>query len=715
MGHKYSYIATIILAAILLSGSSAIKGSFRIYQPDGTSFMAVLKGDEFGKVLMTTDGCAVIKDDDGFYRYAYFNPDGSKESSGYQVGVETPSLVLYSCRNIPWNMIRQKASVSRQERRVRSIAKPVTAATRSASTQSRNCLFILAQFQDVSFMNESTRRQDIMNIVNKEGNNSLLDYLNDQFQGSYEFHFTVGPIVTLSKDHDYYGKNNEDKAGQDLRPQELVREACILSDPFVDFSQFDDDDDGIVDNVFVIVAGKSEAEGGDPDCIWPHQWYVPNLVLDGTRVWTYALSTELTVQSRNSNGQLVWGLTNIGTLCHEYSHTLGLVDFYDTDEEGSGGISNGMWGSTDLMDSGNFNNNGKTPPYYNAVDREILGIGRRETMETGTYTLEPVNEEGHYLILENPNDSAEFFLFECRAQRSWDAYIGGSGLAIYHVDMSNRNAGWSDDAGKEVTARYRWENDEVNCNPKFECADMMETSSSAINVSQAFFPYRTVNSFNGNSSPSFTFNDGTPSPLAIANITRRGTSVSFVVYNSSEVVPNVLGLKAEVYQDAAIITWQSDVPDFTGNANVSWGETSGSRKSVVVEPYDNGMYSLTLEGLSPTTPYTVEVSFERNSVTGEIAVSDFLTKASQDGRKPFIYLEYLSGSRQGGKFLPGTGLPLRVFNAIGSSVSWTYDGRSVSPDGSGYFHPSSSGTLKAVVSRPDGTRDILAKEIVFTQ
>lgn len=712
MKKRFTVISTIILIALVVSGSSAVRGTFLMYQPDGSSFLATLRGDEFGKVLRTTDGCAITKGGDGYYHYAYFNSDGTIESTGYKVGSQVPSIVLASCRMIPWETIGTRAAEGRAERRASLRTRP-RIQTRSATPVKKHCIIILAQFPDLAFQDEAGRRQEFVDLICKEGSNSMLDYFNDQFQGSYEFHFTVGPIVTLSKDHSYYGKNNESKAGQDTNPQELVREACILSDPYVDFSNFDDDGDDVVDNVFVIVAGKSEAEGGDADYMWPHQWYVPSLILDGKRIWTYALSTELTVRSRNSSGQLVWGLSTIGTLCHEYSHTLGLEDYYDTDAEGSGGEADGMWVSTALMDGGNFNNMGRTPPYYNAVDREMLGIGKPEPMTTGTYTLEPVSIGGRYLILENPKDKDEFFLFECRAQKGWDTYIGGYGLAIYHIDMSGNRAGWSDAAKKEVTALYRWENNEVNCNPSFECADMMETSSGALDVRQAFFPYRNINSFNSKSSPAFRFNDGTESPYAIAGISCNGDNVSFTVYNSSDIVPNAVDIKGEIYQDAAILTWQSDVEGFGGPATVSWGETSGSRRTVSVNPYEAGKYSLTLEGLSPTTAYTAEISFVKNEVAGEVSEINFLSKARQDGKKPFIYLDYLSGNRSGGKFLQGTGLPLRVYNAIGEKVSWTYDGASVSTDGSGYFHPSKSGVLKATVHHSDGTSDILSKEIVF--
>ena len=705
-------LLTVLLAAffcVQAFGSAPRKGAFLMYQPDGTSFMARLHGDEFMKVLTTSDGYAVNKGTDGYYYYASFLPDGSRVSSGHKVGSDAPSSALDASRAIPWRALRSNASRLRMDRRDALRSQP---GTRAASSQ-KHCIVILAQFPDISFIGGESRRSDFETIINKEGANSVLDYFKDQFQGQYEFEFDIGPIVTVSRNHDYYGKNEDDKAGQDSNPQELVREACTLSDSQVDFSRYDDDGDGVVDNVFVIVAGKSEAEGADSDCMWPHQWYVPNLNLDGKRIRSYALSTELTVKSQNSSGQLVWGLCSIGPFCHEYAHILGLEDYYDTDEEGSGGLSNGLWGSTALMDGGNFNDNGDTPPYLNALDRHILGIGRPEEMKLGSVTLEPVNRNGRYLILENPSNPEEFFIFECRTNKGWDAFIGGTGLAIYHVDMSQNEAGYSDDAGKVVTANYRWENNEINCNPSFECADMIETSSSAMDVRQAFFPYKTITSFNQNSSPAFKFKDGTPSPLAISGIKVTGENVSFIVYNSSDVVPKATDLLTEVYQDAAILSWGSDVEDYTGDATVSWGKTSGSMTSVKVSPYEKGKYSITLEGLSPTTAYTVNISFERNEVIGDTVTSDFLTKALQSDGKPFIYLEYLSGIRSGGVFPAGTGLPLRVYNAVGEKISWSYDGTTVQTDDSGYFHPTKSGILKAIVYHSDGSQDILYKEIII--
>ena len=152
---------------------------------------------------------------------------------------------------------------------------------------------------------------------------------------------------------------------------------------------------------------------------------------------------------------------------------------------------------------------------------------------------------------------------------------------------------------------------------------------------------------------------------------------------------------------------------YDGEATVSWGKSSSGTKSVKVSPYSEGKYSLTLEGLSPTTAYTVDIRYDRGPISGDTKTIDFLTKASHEGGKPYIYLEYLSPYRTGGRFPSGVGLPLRVFNAIGKKVDWSYDGISVNVDGSGYFHPTKSGILKAVVHNADGSKDILSKEIII--
>ena len=664
--------------------------------------MAKLEGDEFCRILTTVEGHAIARASDGYYQYAFYNQDGTKDCSGYRVGEKTPSLILGESMAIPYKRLGEIAL----EKRL-SAMKRTSPATRASGTVRTNCAILLVQFPDLEFQG-STRKEDFTKLIKEKA----LEYFDDQFQGQYEFNFVIGDIVTVSRKHDYYGSN--DSEGNDAHVQELIREACTLSDASIDFSQLDGDSDGKVDNVFIFVAGKSEAEGGGEECIWPHQWYYQgSLTLDGKKIETYAIATELSIRYNTSTGRYTWVMTEIGTFCHEYSHTLGLYDMYDTDGKGSGGTSDALWYSTSLMDGGCYNDSGKTPPYYDAIDRECLGIGKPEPLHSGTWTLEPVNENGRYAILENPANEYEFFLFECRTEEGWDAYIGGRGLAIYHVDMTDRISGYSDYMERNVTAVERWYYNEVNANPSFQCADMVETDVNSYSVVQAFFPYKNRNSFTPETSPAFRFNDGTDSDFSITDIKISGRNVTFKVHNSKEVIPNVTDVSYETYQDAMIITWESDIEDYEGPCTVTWGKTEGPKTEAQVEPYSPGQFALRLEGLSPTTSYTAEIQFILEYGAGESATVDFLTRSYKEGNKPYIYLEYLSGKRSGGRFEKGTGLPLVAFNSVGQTVSWFYDGSPVRPDGSGYFHPGNSGTLKAVIDHSDGSRTILIKQITL--
>ena len=57
----------------------------------------------------------------------------------------------------------------------------------------------------------------------------------------------------------YYGANSTD--GEDLRAGAMIAEACLWAkQQGVDFSKYDWDNDGEVEQVFVLYAGKGEPE-----------------------------------------------------------------------------------------------------------------------------------------------------------------------------------------------------------------------------------------------------------------------------------------------------------------------------------------------------------------------------------------------------------------------------------------------------------------------
>lgn len=692
----------LLCTAVQLSAIPARKGTYTYTQPDGVSFQVLLDGDEFDRRVTTADGCAVIRDADGYYCYAYYDRDGLKHSSGVRVSTTSRfTAAAAAARDIPYGAIRARAAHKRAEVSVmrRASLRKYGPATK-AGTPKNKALIVLAQFPDLKFTYRKKNFEDMLSGSNYTYNGatgSALKYFNDQFGGACEFEFVVSDIVTLSRGYAYYGANDEN--GDDEYAPEAVAEACRLVDPSINFADFDMDGDGVVDNVFVFVAGRDEAEGAGEDHIWSHQFGLEpagiKLDLDGKRVNTYAISTE--ISTLNS-----WetAFTTIGTFCHEFSHCLGLNDLYDTDYEGSEGECATIWRPTSLMNGGNYNNNGNTPPNYNALELETLGLGKEEVLEIGEHSLPALSDEKRFFRSDTDTDN-EYFLFECRAATGWDKYIGGSGMLIYHIDKSHNKAGYSDYLEDNVEAWMRWDFNEVNCNPGHQCADIIEALPSARDVSQIFWPNGQHNSFTPDTDPSFKFWSGEISTISVTDIRKDGNGVTF-----SAVGPLAIE-KVEEFQDAAIVLWTA-----TGGVEeclISITGPDGKAREYSAGPYADGCFSYIFEGLQPKTAYKVSVCTRENR-TKKVSTG-FTTKGYYSDGYPFIYLN--SADRYSdGTFKAGSKMPLRVFNARGAAkVEWRYNAKTLTDDGSGYYTVNGGGIITATVHYEDGTTDIISKTI----
>ena len=554
MGKKFIIIAFLLIQALSLSvnydsmARPARTGKIAFMQPDGSSFVGSITGDEFFRLKMTETGESIIRDEDGWWCYAYFDSEGRRFSSGVKVGTNDAAAKSAS-RNIPYSFLMQKASERRrifegEFQKRREYFKSHSVFTKAGGTPTvKHGIIILAAFSDVPFTYTKAEIEAMVcqaGYTNSSGApGSAKDYFDAQFGGLYELEFEVSDIVTLPKKRSYYGEND---SNGDLHPDEMVSDACKLAyKNGVRFAKYDYDGDGEVDTVFVIFAGEDEAETGNDDCIWDHSWVVSDKpTIDGVRIYTYACASELGVEF-NSQGNITGKyLARIGTFCHEYSHTFGLADLYDTDYSDNNGTSEALWVSTGLMDGGNMNNKGFNPPNWNAVDRMQLKIGNCMELTPGQHNLRPINENGDYYRLESGTEG-EFFLIECRSnQNEWDKYIGGSGLLVYHIDQTK-------------TSVWNYYNS-VNANPTHQYADLIEPtkgmrssylyqgdfSFNPINytphynaLNTLFWPYSTKTSLDA--SYAFSTWYGTTVGVKVENIRLESDgSISFTVSESDE-------------------------------------------------------------------------------------------------------------------------------------------------------------------------------------
>ena len=724
----------IFLLSQVLSASPARKGLLNLRQPDGTTVQAYLTGDEHGHLVRTPDGCSLVQDADGWWCYARYDYYGHRLNTGEHAGApDTPGEVIAASRNIPFDLLARKrlARVNRTlPLRERERARTLRTRADGAETPLRHGLVILAQFKDLPF---TYSREDFVNLINGPEPTSALSYFKDQWKDGYVFKFDITDVVTLPQDFAYYGTNNDD--GEDDLAAQMIKDACEAVGPEINFADYDNDGDGEVDNVFVFYAGPNESEGAGPKYVWPHMWYLQSgagitFRRDGVLVDNYACTSELKV---DDNGSTYTTFATIGTFCHEYTHTFGIPDLYDTDDESSGGYAEGAWSSIDLMDAGNYNDKGRTPPGYSVVERYFFGLSDGQPLTEGTHTLRPIQENGDYYYLET-NDPKEIYLFECRQAQGWDAHIGGNGLLVYHLDWSERPAGESTSAGKNVSAWDRWMQNELNARPDHQCVDLVEPDPDArekfqaavknrnysaiyLLASHAFWPYEDASVLTCDTNPALRFWNGDDSPFGLADIRRNADgSVTFTVFNDlEEKAPAVRIDRQTVFQDASIIQWSSVDPTFTGISVIRYGPEKAARLTEVeVAPYETGKYAFVIDGLTPTTPYKVQLLCRKGNIPGPVnSNADFTTKLGKMADSyPYIYLKDVERG-PGGSFAPNAPLSLRVYNAPDASgVSWYFDGKSIAPGADGYYHLSRSGMLKAVVSYPGGSTDVITKKII---
>lgn len=383
-----------------------------------------------GKRIVTlSDGRQVVLTFRGDEHFSFFTDE---EGHAYQrtanKGFKQISLEEVS---ETWTRRMQKANEMRTRRRSTTrVGDPVP-----NLKGKKKGLVILMQFYDYAFVTKNAKAV-YQDYFNKEGytdygmSGSVKDYFKAQSYGQFELDFDVVGPYTSAHSMVYYGGHQG--SSNDSRPYELIKEGCELADEDVNFADYDWDGDGEVDQVFVVYAGYGENYDTTEDnkfanTIWPHEshlipWGV-NLKLDGIVINTYACNSELSGTSGEE-------LDGIGGACHEFSHCLGLPDFYDTSGNNYG---MSVW---DVMDQGCYNNDSRTPSGYTSYERMFAGWLEPTELNSLTHVenMKPLTESPEAYILYNEKNKNEYYLLENRQLTGFDAALYGHGLLVLHVD-----------------------------------------------------------------------------------------------------------------------------------------------------------------------------------------------------------------------------------------------------------------------------------------
>lgn len=381
---------------------------------NGSVVEVILVGDEHGHAWISADG-------------KEYMPDG--KTGRFR---EASQSVLKSRKALQARHVIN----SKRQLRLRKVQK------KTAFAGQKKGLIIMVEFADKKF--QPGHDQNLYHqIANAEGfsqkgfHGSVRDYFKEQSYGKFDLSFDVVGPVQVSRSYSYYGEN--DKNGQDSHPEEMVLEALRLADKHgVDFSKYDWDGDGEVDQVYILYAGYGEADNSEsqPETIWPHEYelglYNYNeqtnpqgsaIMLDGVMVNTYACSNEISAEET---------LSGIGSICHEFSHCLGFPDMYDTNYTGNFGM--GEW---DLMNSGSHNGDGFIPAGYTSYEKMQAGWLTPQDMTDAKDlegTLPAIVDDAKAYIIYNKGNKNEYYLVENRQQKGFDAGLPSSGVLVLHVD-----------------------------------------------------------------------------------------------------------------------------------------------------------------------------------------------------------------------------------------------------------------------------------------
>ena len=397
----------------------------------------------------------------------------------------------------------------------------------------------------------------------------------------------------------------------DTMAYRMVIEACELADADVDFSQYDLNGDGVVDNIYFFYAGFGQADSGQANTIWPHagkleqDWHQPMPEHDGVLINRYATSNEI----RYGAGPL-FKPVGIGTFVHEFGHVLGLVDHYDTGYGGS--FHPNTW---DTMATASYNDNQNTPPTFSAFERGELGWLEYTDITPETMgllsVLELMSSNSAYRLVVPGTDGKEFYVFENRQQQRWDRTLPGHGMLVWHIDQD-----WD-----------IWQNNKANADPDHQRIDIVEADK-----------VQTTNSYGGDPFPgtghvtTYDFYSWAHENLFSFDwVEENDTTVRFLLAHTAYKPQAPTIDVQQVLGRSLTFTW-GEVADAHGYL-VTVEQLGADGTATALEGYDRKPYSqpqvVRVDGLTPQYNYRITVVSKIASYQSELAVAQVATTEIQ--------------------------------------------------------------------------------------
>lgn len=599
-----------LLWFVTSTAAPARRNIITITQPDGTTLEIRMIGNELCHYTETTDGIMIAQDRSGIWHYAIEQSDGTIAPSNriaHSIDDREHSELKF-INSIDQNRLKHLAlskvtkstniPLSKSSLHDQGIYSTTTFPTKGDVKG----LVLLVDFPDRSFsLEDDAIIAKFNDMLNKTGYSdsitirghlvpgaygSAKDYFEAQSFGKFRPTFDIIGPITADNGYAYYGQNDSN-GNDEVYTAKMISEIVqkVYNSGQVDFSKYDNDNDMEIDFIYVIYAGKGENyTGSDPYTIWPHQWYVENKL---GNYWTgrYACSSEIYFDEE-------YLIDGIGTFCHEFSHILGLPDFYPTNSY----TNQSTFREWSVMDYGCYDNYGFAPVGYTALERYSLGwMNLTEITSPGNYVL-PAIDSAQTAYLLPSDEKLSYILLETHNKEGWYQYQPTEGLLVTSVDYD----------------RTIWMNNTVNNNANEQRYKVIAADNDYKPDTKHgdLFPYNGNDSLTLYSAPQSITGCGVPIDIPIKSIKynngistfsiidRVGTSInSSKVFENEELYYTVTGngivIKSEVETQVTIYSITGRMIDSVELLSGESKNLSLPQKGIYLLRYNNRVIKIT--------------------------------------------------------------------------------------------------------------------------
>lgn len=466
---KQSFLCIMGITA-MVAARPAIPVPACIPQSDGNCLTIQEYGDEHYHYTTTIDGYLVVRDSTNDYVYA----DASGAASGLKAhnadkrssreknflkNLNQRDVINKHVNSLPFHFPEQKSLLSDFQHKVQE--------QRKALYRPKPMNFTKGECRFPVFL-VSTADRDFGDAAWYERSLNEVGFSEDGHYGSVHDYFLASSDSLFNPTYDVYQvkidlpsteAGDADGDGEGIFVKAVI-DAAIKD--MGDLSKYDKDGDKYIDGFGVVLAGTEKGSG-----LWGHMYYYttytnPEMYSGYTGGWWGSRNhnTSNNKWGNDYNGYkfdrylliaemsdpisyIKSGHNGIGVFIHEFSHILGLPDFYTPDENDPE-----PYGPYEIMAQGMYNGTtrsyqmGRCPPKYSAFERESMGWMTIPDLKPSVelYALEMIDANKAYGVT-NPKNNDEYYFIEYRPRVGWDQAVADSadmGILVWHVDYDKK-------------------------------------------------------------------------------------------------------------------------------------------------------------------------------------------------------------------------------------------------------------------------------------